>query len=66
LLDISENGDRSVCHILMIGNNYDFFLFGLPLFQGYYTIHDMDQNYIGYIPHSLSDKKFLEKAQIPT
>jgi hypothetical protein len=25
----------------MIGNNYDFFLFGLPLYQGYYTIHNM-------------------------
>lgn len=41
LIDISENGNREVCHILMIGNNYDFFLFGLPIYQGYYTIHNM-------------------------
>jgi hypothetical protein len=32
LYDISENGDGSLCHIAIIGNQFDFFLFGLPLF----------------------------------
>jgi len=50
----------------MIGNNYDFFLYGLPLFQGYYTIHDMWGLNIGYIPHRESRKDFLFKAPLPT
>lgn len=49
----------------MIGNNYDFFLYGLPLFQGYYTIHDMWETHIGYIPHRESRKDFLFKAPLP-
>jgi hypothetical protein len=32
LFDVSEAGDRSTCHIALLGNNYDFFLMGLPLF----------------------------------
>lgn len=65
LLDVSENGDRSVCHILMIGNNYDFFLFGLPFYQGYYTSHYMWNHVMGFAPHDRSDKKFLKKAPVP-
>lgn len=49
----------------MIGNNYDFFLYGLPLFQGYYTIHDMWDLHIGYIPHQESRKDFVTKAPVP-
>lgn len=65
LLDVSENGDRSVCHILMIGNNYDFFLFGLPFYQGMYTSHYMWNNVMGFAPHDRSEKKFLKKAPLP-
>jgi hypothetical protein len=42
LLDVSENHDGSVCHIEVLPNTYGFFLLGQPIFQGYYTHHDMD------------------------
>ena len=32
LIDISENSDGSLCHITIISNDFDFFLFGLPAF----------------------------------
>lgn len=32
LFDVSENGDGSVCHIMLLANNYNFFLTGLPVF----------------------------------
>ena len=42
VIDISERGDRSMCHLLIFPNSGEYFLMGLPLFQGYYTHHDMD------------------------
>jgi hypothetical protein len=66
LFDVSEAGDRSICHIAMLGNNYNFFLMGLPFFQGYYTIHDMDAPQIGYIPTIRSSKSYLKQGPVPT
>jgi hypothetical protein len=36
-----QNGDNSVCTMLIMANKYNFFIIGQPLFQGYYTMHDM-------------------------
>ena len=66
LFDVSESGDRSICHIAMLGNNYNFFLMGLPFFQGYYTIHDMTVPQIGYIPTDKSLKTPLKLGTVPT
>ena len=66
LLDVSENHDGSICHIEVLPNTYGFFLLGQPIFQGYYTHHDMDAQTIGFIPHSMSTKPFLQIAELPT
>lgn len=65
LVDISENGDGSICHILMMSNEFDFYLFGLPIFQGYYTIHDMVTHSVGYIPLESSMKEPLLQSEPP-
>ena len=65
LFDVSENGDNSVCHIMILGNSYGFFLVGLPFFQGYYTTHDMDEPSITYIPHVDSSKDYLKSGSVP-
>lgn len=58
-------GDGSVCMMLFLSNSYDFFLLGQPVFQGYYTIHDMTASTIGFAPLKGSGKKPLQKANIP-
>ena len=42
IIDVSQRGDRSLCHMLIVANTEDYFLMGLPLFQGYYSHHNMD------------------------
>lgn len=67
--DVSENGDRSVCHLAILANKLDYWLLGLPFYQGYYVIHNMGEpkpdgtNYnpkVGFVPHANSKKSFLE------
>lgn len=65
LFDVSENGDGSLCHVALISNEFDFFLFGLPLFQNYYVTHDMEYHSMGWIPVEGSGKKPLPEGQIP-
>lgn len=38
----------------------------MPLFVDYYTIHDMENNQIGFVPHTNSDKDKLWKGVIPS
>ena len=59
IIDVSQRGDRSLCHMLIVANTEDYFLMGLPLFQGYYSHHNMDYMTIGLIPHYLSSKNLI-------
>jgi hypothetical protein len=43
-------GDGSVCTLLLLANSYDFFLLGQPIYQGYYTVHNMTASTIAYVP----------------
>lgn len=38
---------------------------GAPLLMDYYTIHDYDENRIGFAPHDNSKKTRLEIAEAP-
>ena len=40
-------------------------IFGMPLFHGYYTIHDMENNRLGYVPTNVSGKRPLESGIQP-
>lgn len=55
-----------MCHLTILSNNYGFFLLGLPVFMGYYTVHDMDDPSIGYIPIDTSSKSYVTAGIIPT
>lgn len=51
--------------LLILQNSYDFFLLGQPIYQGYYTVHDMEYSTIGYAPLENSGKSVPEKSTIP-
>lgn len=65
LVDVSPNKDKTVCHLLMVPNTFNFFVLGLPTFYGYYVVHNMGKNFLGWIPHDDSMKEFLTKAPLP-
>ena len=43
-----------------------YHILGLPIFQDYYTVHDMEYGRIGFAPHSTSRKQRLEAGSLPT
>ena len=63
--DTSTAQDRSQCVLLMSQTDAPMNIFGMPLFHGYYTIHDMQEGRIGYVPNAESKKTPLEKADPP-
>ena len=38
---------------------------GLPLYQGYYTVHDMDVPSMGFVPHTESRKTPIQFGTVP-
>lgn len=75
MYDVSENGDRSQCHLAILANKLDYWLLGLPFYQGYYTIHNQGEPLpdgsislpsVGFIPNVKSSKQFLVLAAAPT
>merc|ERR1712138_174704 len=66
IVDVSANKTGEMCQVMLLPNKFDFFIFGLPSFQGYYVIHDMKKSRMGVIPHDDSDKQFLKKGPVPT
>jgi len=59
------NGDGQVCTLLIIANSYDFFLLGQPIYQKFYTIHNMAQATIGFAALRNSNKEIPMRAIIP-
>ena len=65
VVDISDRQDRSLCVLLMTEGDQPFFVFGLPIYMDYYTVHDAENNRIGFVPHSESDKAPLSPGFQP-
>ena len=42
-----------------------YFILGDSFLRGYYTVHDLTNNQIGFAPHSTSNKKNIELAENP-
>ena len=40
VLDASDDQDGSVCMLLLVGIDAPYNVFGTPIFQGYYTVHE--------------------------
>jgi len=66
VLDVSENGDQSLCIFALSKNSENFNVFGHPLLQGYYSHFDMENGTIGFAPHSQSAKYALSDATLPS
>ena len=58
-------GDGRTCILLIIQNDYEFAIMGLPIFQGYYTHHDMESRSIEFAPLIKSGKDSLKHGDIP-
>ena len=62
IIDVSQNGDMSVCMFLIAPNEYEFFIFGQPIFQSYYVVHSMDNATMGFVPSTQSKKGIVQKG----
>ena len=59
VIDTSQAQDESVCELLLTPVEGRVNIMGLPLFNGYYTIHEVrddDPARMGFVPNSLSSK----------
>lgn len=59
-------GDGTMCMMLVMQNSYNFALMGQPLFQGYYTHHQMEEHYIAYGPLLFDGAPPLVEDETPT
>jgi len=60
VVDVSDGKDGSQCLMLITADEEDdvpFLVMGLPLYTGYYAVHDDAKGRIGFVPHVGSDKK---------
>lgn len=51
--------------MLIFKNEYDFFIVGLPMYQGYYANHNYANSTIGFAPLVDSGKDFLTPGVVP-
>jgi hypothetical protein len=56
IFDASPSQDESVCALAITSNFEDFFLLGNSFMRGYYTIHDMQDGFLGTVPNRSSAK----------
>ena len=51
---------------MIVPNTYEFFLFGKPIFQGYYVTFNMDSSTVSFMPQFDSDKPLFAPQSLPT
>jgi hypothetical protein len=66
IFDASPAQDESVCALAITANSEEFFLLGNSFMRGYYTIHDMQDGFLGIAPNRYSDKDYLIRGEIPS
>jgi len=66
LLDASPELDGTICQLLLRKGDYPFLVMGLPLYNGYYTVHDDKEGKMGFVPHKYSAKKGPFWGTVPT
>ena len=54
--DISDEENGSQCLLLIVKGQTPFLVMGLPLYKGYYTVHDDANSRLGFVPHVGSTK----------
>ena len=58
VLVIDTSGSNS-CLLGFAGGEFPFWLLGDAFLRGYYTVHDMTNDRIGFAPHDKSYKKII-------
>lgn len=58
-------GDGRNCVLLIMKNQYDFLIMGLPIFSGYYAHFSYENSTIGFAPLLGSNKDPLELGVAP-
>ena len=66
VVDVSEEQDGSACLLQLAEGKSPFIVMGLPLFKGYYSIHDDTRGLLGFAPHKQSLKKGPFWGTVPT
>jgi hypothetical protein len=66
LAEYTKGKDGPICTLLIESTYESFAVFGMPLFQGYYTTHYMIEGLISFTPHNQSNKKDIASIAIST
>ena len=66
IFDASASQDDTVCGISIIANTENFFILGNSFMKGYYSIFDMTDSALGFIPHYTSTKESIFEGKPPT
>ena len=59
VFDVSDSQDGSECLLLIVGLDAPYNIFGTPIFQGYYSVHEQDGDgkaRLGIAPNNISGK----------
>ena len=60
-----SDGDGEVCTLLLRANEYDFFVLGQPIYQGWYFMHNIKDATITLAPLKDSGKSLPPKTRLP-
>lgn len=55
-----------MCHITIVSNEFDFFLFGIPAFRGFLAQHNMANATLSFCPTNDANKKPKLFGPLPT
>jgi hypothetical protein len=64
ILEVNLEG-QSGCIISIMTSPAPYFILGDSFLRGYYTVHDMENNRIGFAPHKDSPKRKIVKGIKP-
>ena len=64
ILSITNNGTTG-CVLGFLSSNSTYFILGDSFLRGYYSVHDMTNDRIGFAPHKTSKKKEIESGVNP-
>lgn len=66
LSDVSNAGDGSALLVMIIQNQYNFFLMGQPIMQNYYMTFSMENTTMSVIPNAWTKKTPLVAGATPS
>lgn len=61
ILEIETDG-TSGCIIAIAASDIPYMILGDSFLRGYYSVHDMTNNRIGFAPHKTSNKGIIQKG----